>query len=149
MFKKNSGFTLVEMLAVLGIVILITLVSIPSFTGFQRSQKLKNQTGELAADLRLAQQYAISEQVVYNVVFNPSHTINSYQIIKSSTGAVVKTITLDREVRISEITGLANNTVQYVDTGGVVLAGTVYLVNTQNQTTTLRIKPSGYVENNN
>jgi len=44
------------------------------------------------------------------------------------------------------VSGLTDNTVQFIDTGGVVSAGVIYLANTRNQTSTLDIKPSGYVK---
>jgi Tfp pilus assembly protein FimT len=130
----------------LGIIIFISLISIPTFIGFQKSSKLKNQARVMATDLRLAQQYAISEQIVYNFKLIPGASSNSYQIIKTSDNSVIKTVTLDQEVRINQVSGLTDNTVQFIDTGGVVSAGVIYLANTRNQTSTLDIKPSGYVK---
>lgn len=142
--KKEKGVSIVELTVVLAIIVLLTVVAIPLFNNYQKTTMLKSEARVLATNLRLAQQLAITEQVVYQVkLFTET---KSYQIIKSSTAQVIKTVNLDNGIRINEITGLTGNLVQFTTTGGAIESGSIALTNTQNQTSTIQIKPSGYVQ---
>ena len=141
---KFKGFTAIELLVVLGIIIIISLVSIPLLANYQKTTKLRSEARVLATNLRLTQQLAITEQTIYHLKLFPE--TNIYQIINSETSAVTKEVELDSEITINEITGFTDNTVQFNATGGTLEIGNIILTNTKNATSTLEIKPSGYVE---
>lgn len=142
--KNNKGFTIVEILIILGIISLISLISVPLVANYQKTTKLRSEARLMATNLRLAQQLAITEQTIYN--FKLFSSTGSYQIINSETSEVIKDIDLDNEVIIKQLTGFTNDTVQYNPTGAVLETGTIALTNTKNQTSTIEIKPSGYVQ---
>lgn len=142
--KHHKGFTAVEILVVLAIISLISLISWPQLVNYQKTTKLKNEVNVLVTNLRLAQQLAVTEQIIYQVkLFSGT---GSYQIINSKTGEVVKTITLDPEVTIQQINDLTDDTVQFNAGGGALEAGEVFLTNTKNATSSIQIKPSGYIQ---
>ena len=141
---KKSGFSALELLVVVGIIALISLISIPLLLNYQKTTKLRSEARVLATNLRLTQQLAITEQKIYNLELFIS--TNSYQVINSETSEIIKDVTLDSEVSIYEVNDFTDNTVQYNATGGVLKTGSIVLTNTKNEISTLRIKPSGYVE---
>ncbi|OGY47428.1 MAG: hypothetical protein A2663_02645 [Candidatus Buchananbacteria bacterium RIFCSPHIGHO2_01_FULL_46_12] len=143
---KPKGISLVEITVVLAIITLLTVIAIPLFNNYQKSAKLKSEARVLAANLRLAQQLAITEQVIYRLKLFPE--TRNYKIIKSPTEEIVKSVTLASGVRINEIDGLTDNQVQFTTTGGVIETGQIALTNTRHQTSTIQIKPSGYVQIN-
>ena len=53
---------------------------------------------------------------------------------------------LNPEVTIDGITTLSTSSVQFNGGGGAIEVGTISLTNTKNQTSTIEIKPSGYVQ---
>lgn len=99
---------------------------------------------DVASDLRYAQQLAVAEQVVYKVSFNIPQ--NNYSIINSASGQTIKSQTINSRILIQQINGLANNTVNFNATGGVTQSGFIVLLNETNNTSTIEIKPSGYVK---
>ena len=142
--KNGAGFTLIELSIVISIIALIALITIPMLANYQRTAKLRNEARLFATNLRYAQQLAITEQNIYSVKLFT--TTNSYQIINEGTNSVIKDVTLDSAVTIGEINSLTNDTIQFNPTGAAVETGDVVLINTKNQTSTIEIKPSGYVQ---
>lgn len=144
MLKKDGGFSVAELVVALGIIVLISLVSLPLLINYQKTTKLRSEARALATNLRLAQQLAVTEQNIYNLKFLSS--TDSYQIINSETSEIIKEVELDSEVSINEINGFTNNTIQFTSIGGVIETGNIILINTKNEISTIQIKPSGYVE---
>ena len=140
----RRGFGIVELLMVIAIIGLLTVFSMPLLSNYQKTTKLNSEARILATNLRYAQQLAISQQNVFNIVFIP--VSNSYQIVNSSTNQLIKEVAMDSEVSISTITSLVNDTVQFTPTGATIQPGSVSLTNSRHQTLTVNIKASGYVE---
>lgn len=142
--KNGAGFTMIELVVVVSIITLLSLVSIPILASYQKTTKLRNEARGLIIDLKLAQQRSITEQNIFNLELdNVNH---QYQIINQNTATVVKTIIFSEEVSIDSITSLTDDTVQFNPTGAVLESGVITLINTKDQTVTIEIKPSGYVE---
>jgi len=141
---KPQAFTLIEILVVISVIGLVLVMSIPLVNNAQKSSKLRNEARQLATDLRYAQQLAVTEQIIYNVVFSTS--TDSYQIINSETSEVIKTSDIDQEVSIDDVTGFINETAEFNASGAVITIGEIILINTKNETSTVEIKPSGYVQ---
>ncbi|OGY43142.1 MAG: hypothetical protein A3J62_03520 [Candidatus Buchananbacteria bacterium RIFCSPHIGHO2_02_FULL_38_8] len=142
--RKKDGLSVVELVVTLLIISLITVISIPLFVNYQKTTKLRSEAQLLATNLRLAQQLAITEQIIYDLVLLPD--VNKYQIVNSETSQINKTVTLNPEVSINEINGFSANTIRFNPIGGVIEDGYIILVNTRNAASTIQIKPSGYVQ---
>ncbi len=86
--RNACGFTLVEVLAVLGLLGILLLVAVPQLTvpGSLSASVVANQ---IAADLRLARQVAIAKRVNYSLEFLPAAGLyTSYTVRNQSTLAV-------------------------------------------------------------
>ncbi len=141
---NQKGFSLIELSVVLSIITLITMISIPLFVNYQKNTKLRSEARILVTNLRLTQQLAVTEQIVYNLTIYPSD--NEYKIINSQTSEINKTVELNPEVTINAVNNLTDNTVSFNPTGAVAQSGDIVLINTRNETSTIQIKPSGYVQ---
>lgn len=119
----------------------ITLISLPLLNSYQKSSRLRNEARRLATDLRLTQQLAITEQKIYTLELSTS--TNSYDI--KNTTQTIKSINIDSEVNISDLSTLNDLISEYNPTGAVSQTGIIYLTNTKNETSTIEIKPSGFV----
>lgn len=140
----KKGFTLVEMLTVVSIIGIVSVISVPLLLNYQKTSKLKNEARALATNLRLTQQLAITEQSIYDLkLFD---TLGKYQIINTDTTTVVKEVVLDSEIDINSVTGLTNDTAEFNPTGAVLETGFIYLTNSRGETSTIELKPSGYVQ---
>lgn len=140
----KKGFTLIEMLTVVSIIGIVSVISVPLLLNYQKTSKLKNEARALATNLRLTQQLAITEQSIYDLKL--LDTLGKYQIINTDTSEVVKEVVLDSEIDINQITGLTNDTVEFNPTGAVLETGFIYLTNSRDETSTIELKPSGYVQ---
>ena len=134
---------LTQLLVSIGIIALLSTLSIPFLRQYQTSFKLNSTAKELASDLRQAQQLTVSEQ---NVHYLQMDIINaSYNIIKQDGVVIIKTVALDPTINFQTITGFDNNRVVFNSYGAVSQSGNIVLINPNNDTTTVEVKPSGYV----
>ncbi len=142
---STKGFTLAQLLIVIGIIIFVSLVTLPALGQYTKDLELKNSTKEIISKLKLAQQYAVTEQVKHSLRFTPLD--NSYYLIrKGEPETTLETSYLKETIYFASISGLENNEVVFNSAGAVDLNGEVYLAHlyTENQTL-ITIRPSGYV----
>jgi prepilin-type N-terminal cleavage/methylation domain-containing protein len=67
---REDGFTLVELMVVLGVLALIAGLAIPSWTAQLPHKRLLSAARELAGDIRLARAQAVSQNTPYFVCFS-------------------------------------------------------------------------------
>ena len=138
------GFTLLEFLIAITIVVIIISIGLPVFRNLQPALELSGVVRDLVSDVRLAQQLAVTEQVDHGVRFATS--TNGYKIIKyTAPEEVLQEKTLPAQVSFLQITGFDDSGVVFNPYGAAITAGTVSFINTQNSTTTVDIRPSGFV----
>ena len=136
---------LLDVVVVSGIFALLATISIPYLRKYQPNLKLNAAARALTTDLRYAQQLTVTEQKVHLVEFDAIN--GEYEILKiDAATTTVKTVILDQEVSIKQITDLIDNQAIFNFYGGVSQAGTVILTNTNNVDATVNIKPSGYIQ---
>lgn len=134
-----------ELLVVLGIIALLSTISIPYLRKYQPNLKLNAVARDLTTDLRYAQQLTVTEQKVHLVSFDLAN--DKYHILKIDTATTtVKTVNLDSEVSFKQITDLTDDQVVFNFYGGVSQSGQIILTNTNNVDATINIKPSGYIQ---
>ena len=130
---------------VFGVITLLATISIPYLKKYQPNLKLNATARDLTADLRYAQQLTVTEQATYLVDLDLDG--DSYQILKGGIATTtIKTVEFDPSVSFQQIIGLTDNQVVFNFYGGVSESGQVILVNTNNKTATINIKPSGYIQ---
>ncbi|MFH0956003.1 MAG: GspH/FimT family pseudopilin [Candidatus Falkowbacteria bacterium] len=144
-YKNHRGDMLIDLLVAISIIALLSTLTIPYLKKYQPNLKLNATARDLTTDLRYAQQLTVTEQKVYQVVFDLIN--NKYQIQKIDTATTtIKTVALESEISFQRITGLTDNTVAFNYYGGVSEAGEIILTNDNNMTATINIKPSGYIQ---
>lgn len=78
--RRQSGYSLAEMLTVIAIVGALALVTVPAFMTYMQSNKMKSSMRQITTDLRSARQRSISQgqQIVLTYAAGP--TSRSYDI---------------------------------------------------------------------
>ena len=141
--KKVSGYTLLELLIVVSIMILVFVTGFTSYRDYQRRQSLGAVVRLIYADLRLAQEYSIAgkkpDTPSGNVCTTSSlngytfHRINSnsYEILATCVGGDVQVKLVDFQnsfsnVSLSTLSGPSSNAIMFRVLGrGTDYAGVV------------------------
>jgi type IV fimbrial biogenesis protein FimT len=74
--KKPNGFTIYELLTVIGIIAVLTAIATPNIISWRTEAKLRGASNNLRADLQMAKLRALREKAIVAVVF----TANGYTI---------------------------------------------------------------------
>lgn len=143
--SANRGFTLMEIMVAIGILLIVSGISWASLARYQPFLALTAASRSLTTDLRLAQQLSITEQVNHGVFFNV--LTNEYQLEKFGAETVVLSVKkMPNNVFFCEITGLSESYAIFNPYGAVLYSGSVCLANSQGQSKIIDIKPSGFVK---
>jgi prepilin-type N-terminal cleavage/methylation domain-containing protein len=67
--KKNSGFTLVELMVVIAIIGIVALIAAPNFARIQRQARLRSACQRTAQHLKQIRERAISTNSTYQIIF--------------------------------------------------------------------------------
>lgn len=153
---KQRGFTLIEILVVVGIIGLFIGLSIPQLRSFQQVSHLENVNKEVIAALRLAQSKTLASQgaLQYGVYFDVVSTPNQYVLFQGSSYAArdipKDEITVFKEaVEISSLVLEGANEVVFVRLTGQASAQgaiTFRLVKDPSRTKIVSILASGAVQ---
>jgi prepilin-type N-terminal cleavage/methylation domain-containing protein len=142
--KSDVGFTLLEVMTVLAIIGIISLISMPIYLQIRPTLTLNSETRDVVSDLRYAQQLAVTEQTNYSIELNQAQ--NKYTITNTETSTIVKDENIKTGISIQSISGFTTDTIIFNVTGAALESGSFTLANLNNATTTITIKPSGYVK---
>lgn len=143
--NRENGITLVETLIVLGIIGILSGVGIFAFNNYKASIDLTGSGRELVSNLRYAEQLSVSEQIRHGIQFFQND--NKYQIIKyGATEEVLKEVVFPAGISYQSITGFTSNRVRFNPYGASEENGSVIIINTDNATKTIEVKPSGFVK---
>ena len=74
--KKQNGFTIYELLAVIGIIAILAAIAIPNMISWRSEAKLRSASNNLRGDLQMAKLRAMREKAIVAVIF----TANGYNI---------------------------------------------------------------------
>ena len=143
---SHTGFTLIEILIVIGVIGILVGISIPVYRQFQPTLQLNGAVRNLVTDLRYAQQLAVTEQKEHCVHFFPGQ--KEYKIIQCQdpeAEEILKTISLQEIDSITIAGDFINNEARYNPYGAVKEAGTITL-KINEKAKTIDVRPSGFVK---
>lgn len=148
--KKISGFSLVEMGVVIGIIVILLVIGVPSTNFFIQNIQLTGTAREITSELRYANQQAVTEQINYVVKFSIEY--NRYSLYRlpdpdhPENEEFIEQKDLPSSVTFQSVTGLTDNQVRFNSAGAPSDSGQITIVNTQEKTRVINIRPSGYIK---
>jgi Tfp pilus assembly protein FimT len=81
--QSEAGYSLVELLTIVGMIGVIVLVTIPALRQLMPQYQVRSAASETAANLRLARQKAMSTRTPWKVSFDPDNERYSYAMLTS------------------------------------------------------------------
>ena len=135
------GFSLIEMLVVIGILAITAIVTIPNVIAWRSGMQFRAAVNELRNDLESAKTRAVKENAKVTVAFDP--TAGQYRMTypdQDNQIILLKSQTLPAGVRIAS----GNNT--SFSSRGTADTGTIVLANQQGQTKSISISFIGKIE---
>ena len=127
-----KGFTLIEFLIIIGLIGIMTAVSIASYTSFSESSKLKNETQKMMSVFSLAQKRAISGDLGVGCT---NCSLNSFTVSWNSTTQLYSTV--GSRVNGVNPTEAFDQIVSLLDTGNVIFSS---LTGAPDSSKTIRLK---------
>jgi len=77
---SGKGFTLIELMIVIGIIGILSSISMYGWLGYQNNVNLRTAAGEVMSDIASSKQRAVSGSCAYSIQFtngSPNYTINA------------------------------------------------------------------------
>ncbi|HUP50668.1 MAG TPA: prepilin-type N-terminal cleavage/methylation domain-containing protein [Thermoanaerobaculia bacterium] len=98
--QRSRGFSLVELLTVVAIIGVLSLVGVPAFINYQRSQLVKNSLRMYTSDLRAARSRAVANTSFVRVRITTASPAPGQYVIEQSTdrGATYPTVLQNRSL---------------------------------------------------
>lgn len=133
--KRNSGFTMIEMMIVVVVIGIVAAMAAPSFLGYMPKLRVKSAARGIVSAMRLARSKAVSERRPYGVVFNlTDNSVTAFadtdspsSFTYSSSDSTTSTDTLNADIQLSSCT-YNNNCVIFSSTGAASTSGDLQLV---------------------
>lgn len=129
------GFTLVELMIVIGLFGMLVAISVPSIQGYMRANQLDAAGDQIASDVALARSLAVARHHLLHLDSNPA----GYTITDTATAEIVRQRVFDGNV------ALAASVAADFFPWGAATAATLNLGN-GSEARTINILPTGTVE---
>jgi len=120
MARKQTGFTLLELMVTMAVAAALLGIAIPAFSVWLPNYRLKNAALDVFSNFQQAKMMAVRANDPHSLVFDPGN--NSYEI-RDSGGAVVKSVSLDRYGNPGEVTLGGGDATKNATTSGGALPG--------------------------
>lgn len=131
----RKGFSLVEMMVLVGVFGLITALAIPSISNYVRSNRLATTTERMAADIQMVRSMSIANGRIYRL----TATSSGYTITDPITGDVVRNRNFHNTVTLA-----ADATVNFFPWG--MADPQILVINGDTGVRAIQILPTGIVE---
>ena len=121
MMKSRSGFTLLELLVVMGIMVLLMSISAIGFIGMRRGAEVRGAVMTVRTTMMLARQQAVTKRQNVSVEFYPVGEDNIMLVVQGSARATNSIVYLPRGVQFK----VMPPTIPFTPSGGASGSGFV------------------------
>ena len=120
MARKQTGFTLLELMVTMAVAAVLLGVAIPAFSVWLPNYRLKNAALDVFSNFQQAKMMAVRANELCRVVFDPG---NDRYEIRNSTGGTIKTVRLDQYGKPGEVAFGGGNATKNATTSGGSIPG--------------------------
>ena len=154
---KNSGFSLLELIIVISLIAIVTAITIPNVLGWLPDYRMKSAASDLMSNFQKTKITAIKRNTDCTATFNA----NGYDVYIDADGdwtydagetlifqvslTEYKGVTIDTSQGGGDGISFTNNATAFRPNGIPTNAGTIFFVNTNNNTTSVVVSTAGNV----
>lgn len=131
----RRGFTLIEMSVVVGIIGLITAITLPAFSSYLRRERITGLRNQMVSDIYYARSLAIANRRTFAMQIQEDR----YLIVDTSDGSVTRTIMTPRGLTLEAPSNPNFYAWGLADAVDITLTGS-------HETKTITLMPTGAVE---
>ncbi len=147
--KDETGFSLLELLVVLGVMAVLAATAVPLLTDNIPRFQLKSAARVLLADFQRAKVEAVKRNCNVEIrfspgVYNPAGEVGSYQIVEMCNNTTLLSRNMPRWVSLYQ-TNFTSNTTGYQPDGLPIRTGSVWLRNNKSVYYQLALSVAGNV----
>jgi len=142
--NKLKGVTLIELMVVIGVMIIISGISIVFIRQYQPNIQLFTCSRTLRSNINKARERTISEQKIYGIRFFEAEDRYDF-ILAQDPDNPLESYLLDLGITFSNISPFTDNILKFNKAGATNESGIIILENTNQEQKTITINPSGYV----
>jgi len=104
--KAQGGFTLTEIMIIVGIISLLVMIAVPNFLDWNRKYKLKDAVATLHGNIGLTRMSAINQSTTMTVTITQATPTSPVTVtFRNSAGTdVIQPVTMDSEVSLTNAT---------------------------------------------
>ena len=145
--KKDSGFSLFELLMVIAVIAVVSAIVTPNFLSWRSNAKLSGAAGNLKGDLEMSKSKAIRERTPVTVYGVHKDTGKEYYTDKDGNARTLRNRQLPAGVRLDlDSTGFGWMGDQTRFNGrGIPIAGSAVLVNTRGDQKNITVSALGRI----
>ncbi len=132
---SRRGFSMVEMMIVIGVVGIIATVSAPPFFRYVQSNRLQTNADRMAADLQYARSLSIANSQILRFTATPV----GYQLLNPTTGVVIRQTALTHDLSLA-----VNQTADFYPWG--MADATIFNLASSAGNVQISLLPTGIVE---
>jgi len=105
-FRRMRGFSLIEMMATVTIILMVSGVAILGIQPAVRYSRINNGYNITLGAIRQARDYSVAQRQEYSVTFSNAAVPNTITITQTGTGNVIDTYQLPTDVSFTTISGI-------------------------------------------
>ncbi|MFB3925265.1 MAG: GspH/FimT family pseudopilin [Syntrophales bacterium] len=146
-FSHSRGFSLVELIVVIGIIATALAIVYPAFHGYIRNTNLRSAAREVASDIFFVREKAISENRRYRITFDVA--ANNYTIEQGTSAGGPYTLvqvkpvsSFGSDIRLTNA-AFGGDAAIVFQTRGTAEAGSAVLTNSRGSTATVTTNMAG------
>jgi prepilin-type N-terminal cleavage/methylation domain-containing protein len=142
----KKGLTAIEIIVTLAIIAILVGVIVPTLSKYLPGIKLNGSTKTLVANLREAQEKAVTEQNQYLVRFSPADIPPTYKLITivNSVETEIRQVSLQSDQTLNLEPTITGNQIIFSPDGGPSSSGDITISNGA-QNKIISVSPAGFI----